>query len=119
MRCNAGHGCTASCRAGCGCAYVHDTKECFCFCSDAVISAPERALALSDTINFVMSGLPLERAIDHLSALTKIKIHAPSYEGPAGSVALSGVTVAEALHAVLAEAGLVAAEIRCEPIRKA
>ncbi|HWE38070.1 MAG TPA: hypothetical protein VG406_15980 [Isosphaeraceae bacterium] len=84
-----------------------------------MISSPEHALLLKDTINFVMSGLPLERAIDHLSALTKIKIHAPSREGATGSVPLSGVTVAEALQEVLTEAGLVAAEIRCEPARTA
>ncbi len=118
MRCNAGHGCTVSCRAGCGCAYVHGTGECYCFCSEGgVISSPEHALALSDTINFVVSGLPVERAIEHLSALTKIKIHVPSSEGPAGSLALSNVTVAEALHEVLTQGGLVASEIRCEHAR--
>lgn len=65
--CNAGHGCTTTCADGCGCMYVHSTRQCTCFCSGS--RGPRgltEGITLDSRVSLHFSGLPVATAANVL-----------------------------------------------------
>jgi len=59
--CNAGHDCTTTCTAGCGCIYVPSEEFCFCTCYHDKPKVSGLALYSGTLVSISVSGLPLGR----------------------------------------------------------